>query len=157
MLKSFVCFKTIKELKSEKFNWGKIPNVGGVYVVVYKNLNKPKFLLPEGTGGWFKKKNPNIEEKKLNENWINFKSSEDRILYIGKAVNLRKRIRLYMRFGDKQAAAHRGGRYIWQIAGSSNLEIYWKEVKNPREEEKKIIIEFKNKHNQNFPFANLRM
>ncbi|MDO8659825.1 MAG: hypothetical protein Q7K54_04485 [Candidatus Parcubacteria bacterium] len=156
MLRDFVYFKTIKELKSEKFNWNNISNVGGVYIVVYKKLNRPEFL-PVGSGGEFKGRDPNVSKNILLENWVDFKSGEDRILYIGKSVKLRRRIKSYIKFGEGRSVAKWGGRYIWQIANSGNLEIYWKEAKNPREEEKRMLYKFKDKHEQRLPFANLRM
>lgn len=156
MLRGFVYSKTVKELKSEKFNWNEITNVGGVYVVVYKNLNKPKFL-SEGSGGWFRGRNPNVLKNILLENWVDFKSGEEKILYIGKSVNLSRRIKLYIRFGKGERVAKWGGRYIWQIADSDGLEICWKEVKYPRVEEKRMLMQFKSKHDRKFPFANLRM
>ena len=160
MLDGFTYLKTIKELKSANFNWPQVLEVNGIYFIVYKSLNKPEFLLPKGTGGWFKKKNPNVSKEKLNENWINFKPSEDKILYIGRAIGmntLKARIRLYMKFGSGEPVPHWGGRYIWQIANSDDLEIYWKEDKNSKTTERDLLREFKRKHDQRLPFANLRM
>jgi len=162
MLEDFTFLGTIKSLKSESFNWDTVPDVGGVYTVIIKKIGRPDYLLPWGTGGWFKGKNPNISEEKLNKKWIYFKSNENRIIYIGKAggkkiiATLKSRIRTYIRFGKGDACGHWGGRYIWQIAGSDNLEVYWKKSNDPEGEEKRMLEIFKNIHGQKLPFANLK-
>lgn len=163
MLEGFIYLEIVKELKLKRFNWDKVPMVGGVYAVVYKKLHKPNYSLPEGIGGYFKGKNPNVSKEKLNRKWIKFKPGEDRIIYIGKAggknikTTLRNRIKSYIRFGNGKRSAHWGGRYIWQIADSDNLKIYWKKSDSPEKEEKKMLVEFKNIYNQKLPFANIRM
>jgi len=160
MLKDFKYLGLIKELQSEEYNWNKAPSVGGVYIVIYRKSTKSDFL-PEGTGGFFKKKDPNVPAEILNEKWVDFETSDNNILYIGKAggkntkTTLKNRVRMYMRFGNKKPVAHWGGRYIWQIADSGNLEVYWKKSDDPREEEKELIREFKGNHEGKFPFANL--
>lgn len=162
MLNNFTNPRTIKELKSENFNWSTVPSAKGVYIVVYAGANSPVFL-PKGLGGFFKKMDSNVSIEKLRHNWIKFKPGDDNILYIGKAggentrATLKKRIKAYIRFGSGKSSPHRGGRYIWQIANSGSLRIYWKEVDNPIEEEKVMLLEFKAKHDKKLPFANLRM
>ena len=43
------------------------------------------------------------------------------ILYFGKADALRKRIKDLVRFAAGEPVAHWGGRYLWQISGSSSF------------------------------------
>jgi len=155
MLKEFKYLGLIKDLKSINYDWGQVPSTSGVYIIVYKRLNRPRFLV-EGTGGWFRKKNPNVSIEKLNDKWINFESNEDRILYIGQSSNLRKRMKLFVRFGKGSPVGKWGGRYIWQIAGVDKLEVYFKETDAPREKEKQLIRSFKNSHKEKLPFANLQ-
>ena len=45
------------------------------------------------------------------------------VLYVGKAKNLRERIKRYWKFGEGKPVAHWGGRYIGQIKYSKNF--YW--------------------------------
>lgn len=159
MIKSFGNFKTVKELKSENFSWNCLPRVRGLYIVVSKSSKEPKFLI-RGTGGMFKGKDPNILINILKKKWVSFKSNEYKILYIGKAGKsntLKNRIKLYIKFGQGSPAAHWGGRYIWQMVNSDDLLIFWKEDKNSEKNEKIMLAEFKNLHNQKLPFANLIM
>jgi excinuclease UvrABC nuclease subunit len=143
---------TIKKLQSNKF-WHEIPAESGVYVVVYKKHSKSAFL-KKGTGGKFKGNNPNVSIERLNKKWVDFKQGEEKIIYIGKSNNLRRRIRAYIKFGLGKPVAKRGGRLIWQIADSDSLEVYWKTNKMPRETEKKMLLEFEKRHGK-LPFANL--
>ncbi len=130
-----------------------IPSHSGIYIVKRKSQDIPIFL-EEGTGGFFKDKNPNVPFKILEDNWV----QNTEVLYIGKAKNLKERIRQYVKFGYGFKIGHQGGRYIWQLKDSQELMIYWNVLKdkNPREEEKKSLISFV-KHYGKLPFANVRL
>jgi len=136
-----------------------IPAQMGVYVVLRENQSAPQFLT-EGTGGFFKGKNPNVSIAELKENWIDGTS----IIYIGKAggdgssATLNKRLEQYLRFGKGANVGHWGGRYIWQLADSKDLVVCWKTLTtgSPREVEHQMIAEFKANHAGNRPFANLK-
>lgn len=152
----FIGFKTMRELMS---NPSLITNKKGVYVVSYKGDNPPKFL-NEGTGGFFKGKDPNVSISELEDNWVDGTS----IVYIGKAggagssVTLLSRLKQYLRFGQGANVGHWGGRYIWQIANSKDLIVCWKPLDDaePREIEHQMIEEFKAAHHGLRPFANLQ-
>jgi hypothetical protein len=82
------------------------------------------------------------------------------VLYIGQAggngsdSTLRKRLRLYMRFGQSFPVGHKGGRYIWQIKDSKNLLVCWKTcTQDAREYEASLIQDFQF-HYGKLPFAN---
>ena len=162
MLKNFTNNRTVKELKTENFDWSSIPSAQGVYVVVYSSTKNPSYL-SNGLGGFFKKMNPNVPLEILKQNWVDFELGDDNIIYIGKAgggstqETLKRRIRTYIRFGSGKPSSHRGGRYIWQLANSDSLRIHWKESDNPIKEEKAMLLEFKARHSNRLPFANLRM
>lgn len=155
MLQEFTLLGTVKELKVEGYKLPESLKITGIYVVVYKSFVEPQFLLPEGTGGYFKGKNPNVTKIELVKKWVRFKSNDDQILYIGSGHDIRTRIKALIKFGGGKSVAHRGGRYIWQLANSADLEIYWKEVDNLEEEEKLMLEEFKKGHEEKLPFANL--
>lgn len=154
MLDDYINLGKIKELKKDEYNWKQVPKSGGIYIVIYTQLNMPVYL-EKGNGGSFRWKEPNISIEKLKERWVNFKSDEDKVLYIGKSNNLRRRIKLYIRFGKKEPVAKWGGRYIWQITDIDDSKIYFKEDGSPRETEKSLIQDFKEKHGGRRPFANL--
>ncbi len=153
-LKDFKYLGLIKDLKSSEYNWCQISNVSGVYVIIYKQSKNPRFL-SKGTGGWFKKKNPNVSIEKLKDKWVIFTKEKDKLLYIGQSNNLRRRIKSYIRFGNGCPVAKWGGRYIWQIDGADRLEVYFKESDNPRKTEKQLIQDFKDNNKGRLPFANI--
>ena len=102
----------------------------------------------------FLKKDPNVSADTLWKNWIDTAN----VLYIGQTgSSLRGRIRLYMRFGNGEPVAKRGGRLIWQLRDAENLLIAYKELPNyiPREYEIYLLNEFRLQNNGKLPFANL--
>ena len=151
-------FRTVEKLKEDLSD---IPAVAGVYMVVYQGDGMPEFL-ENGTGGLKRKKdkngkvkitNPNVPVSELESNWVNGTC----VVYIGKATTLSKRISQYLRFGDGENIGHWGGRLIWQIKDSKDLQLCWKPVDtNPREEEKRLIADFKRQYDGKRPFANLQ-
>ncbi len=149
--RGFYSVKELNEFKEIRQFSSKVPATKGVYVVLRVSNTNPCFL-KEGTGGHYKGKDPNVSIAELERNWVDGTS----IVYIGKATILKSRISSYLRFGNKRATSHWGGRLIWQLADSSDLIICWKEVyEDPREVEKKMIQNFKKAHGNQRPFANL--
>ena len=130
-----------------------LPDSGGVYIVVRDSDNSPEFLAT-GTGGFFKGKNPNVGLEELESNYV----AGSKVVYIGKATSLKKRVGQLLRFGAGSAVGHWGGRYLWQLADSDNLLIAWKTTPtaDPRAEEIKMLEEFVSLHGR-LPFANLTM
>lgn len=108
----FCGFKTVVELRK---NINIVPELTGVYVLLRPNDDEPVFL-EKGTGGFSKKKNPNVAFPKLGAKWVRDTS----IVYIGKADispktgerGLRTRLKEYLDFGQGQNIGHWGGRYV---------------------------------------------
>ena len=147
-------FKKIAELK---LNASPIPKIKGVYLVIRPDNSKVEFV-ENGTGGFFKDKNPNVAISELKNSWI----EEAQIVYIGKAggsesdATLNSRLKQYLNFGQAKKVGHWGGRYIWQIKNIDDYIICWKELpdEEPRSVEIKLMELFRQKYN-NLPFANL--
>ena len=146
----FTGFVPVSKLRSTT---SLLPDSCGVYIVVRDSDNSPEFLA-NGTGGFFQGKNPNVGLEELESNYV----AGSKVVYIGKATSLKKRVVQLLRFGAGKAVAHRGGRYLWQLADSDNLLIAWKTTPStdPRAEEIKMLKEFVSRHGK-LPFANLIM
>lgn len=146
----FTGFVPVSKLRSTA---SLLPDSGGVYIVVRDSDNSPEFLAT-GTGGFFKGKNPNVGLEELESNYV----AGSKVVYIGKATSLKKRVGQLLRFGAGSAVGHWGGRYLWQLADSDNLLIAWKTTPStdPRAEEIKMLEEFVSRHGK-LPFANLTM
>ena len=149
-------FKGFHSIKDIVENYNLLPKEKGVYILLNTEI-KPEFL-EEGTGGFFKGKNPNVAIEILKENWI----TDSQIIYIGKAgsetgsATLHSRLKQYFAFGQRKAIGHYGGRYIWQLKNSNNILVCWIETpkSDPRILEKKLITDFVDKFGKR-PFANL--
>jgi hypothetical protein len=129
---------------------GDCPSSGGIYVVAYGAGNPASF--PEvSCGGWFKGKDPAVSQDDLVANWV----PDASVVYIGKADNLRRRLREFADFGAGKPVGHRGGRLIWQLPDTSALSIAWKETpgRSPLEAEAELLSMFRVTYGKP-PFAN---
>lgn len=152
----FSGFKTIQELFENSLF---IPKEKGVYIVFREDKEEPTFLI-KGTGGFFKKEDPNVDITILKKKWL----VDESIVYIGKAggtgkkATLHSRLVQYLKFGQGKDIGHRGGRYIWQLEDSKTLIVCWKILPNeePRDVEYKMIQDFKSNNKGKRPFANLQ-
>lgn len=153
-LAGFSGFRKVGELFSDR---NILPDVQGVYMVLYLGSMPPVFL-EDGTGGYFKGRNPNVPVDVLESSWVQGTPA----IYIGKAggsessATLKSRIKQYLRFGQGKNVGHWGGRYIWQLENSDDLVICWKAVteEEPRELESRLIQKFVSDFGKR-PFANL--
>lgn len=126
-----------------------IPATGGVYVVTYSG-RAPVTFLPQNPGGRFKGRDPTVTASALSANWL-----DADVVYIGKADQLRRRIRQFADFGAGKPIGHWGGRLIWQLTSAHNLRIAWKETpgKVPLTVEAELIGAFRERYGKP-PFAN---
>lgn len=78
------------------------------------------------------------------------------IFYIGKGVNLKRRIKQYVYQGYGKGNNHRGGKHLFTLAGWEDFTIEFTECENARDKEKAMIQGYKDTFNGNRPFANKR-
>jgi len=128
----------------------KVPKTGGVYVVRRVQTSPPEFL-PSSIGGWFKGKDPTVSPDVLVANWV--EGAE--VVYIGKADQLRRRLRQFADFGSGKPIGHWGGRLIWQLTECETLLVAWRETPGevPKDVEVGMIDEFRTVYGKP-PFAN---
>lgn len=125
------------------------PRTGGVYVVHYDGTHPPAFC-PQSSGGWFKERDPSVTPDALRSNWV----EEAEIVYVGKADDLRRRVRQFADFGTGKPIGHWGGRLIWHLPIES-LSIAWLETpgRSPLTVEAELIAQFRDDYGKP-PFAN---
>ena len=148
----FEGFVTFDALPSGGIN--SVPTAGGVYVVLREAGTPPSFLA-SNPGGRFKRRDPTVAVAELEAKWV----GGCHVIYIGKAKNLRRRVKQYMDFGLGKAVGHWGGRYIWQLVESDKLLVAWHPItwnEVAREYEKRLLSRFSVDHDGRRPFANLR-
>ena len=77
-----------------------VPRDSGVYMVLRNSSSAPEFVL-KGTGGFYQRKNPNVQITRLKREWV----ADALVIYIGGSGNLNNRIKLLMQFGEGQLLA----------------------------------------------------
>lgn len=136
-----------------KSGFSEVPEGPAAYVV-YRPANTAPVYLDSNPGGWFKQQDPSVERGVLGLNWV----PECQVVYVGKANNARRRLAQYGRFGRGEPVGHWGGRYIWQLADSTDLLVAWHLVtweETPRDYECRLLGLFASLHGGARPFANL--
>lgn len=110
----------------------------------------PEFL-KANPGGRFKGKDPTVREQALSANWV----ERAEVVYIGKADELRRRLRQFADLGAGKPVGHWGGRLVWQLADSETLLVAWKETPGevPVAVEAYLLAEFRVAYGK-APFAN---
>lgn len=126
------------------------PSTGGVYVVTLEASSPPAFA-ERSCGGWFKGKDPTVSREALLLNWVD----DAEVVYIGKADQLRRRLRQFADFGSGKPVGHWGGRLIWQLSNADMLRIAWKETPGevPLVVEAELLTAFRDVYGKP-PFAN---
>lgn len=126
------------------------PTSRGVYVVIL-DMDDSITFTERSCGGWFKGKDPTVTPEALAANWVD----GAKVVYIGKADQLRRRLTQYADFGAGKPVGHWGGRLIWQLPLPDRLIVGWKETPGriPVEVEAELIASFRQAHGKP-PFAN---
>ena len=143
----FTSFLPVAQLRR---SLAEVPLAGGVYVVVRPSTEPPHFHVV-GSGGRFNGEDPNVPLATLRAKWVPGAS----VVYIGRAGSLLERVGSLIRFGAGHAAAHRGGRYLWQLADAADLVVAWRPEDEPERAEAALLDAFRAQHGV-LPFANLR-
>lgn len=107
-------------------------------------------FLDRSVGGHFKQSDPTVSPAALAAKW----AEETATLYIGRASDLRSRVDLLARYGRGQPVAHRGGRYLWQLAEHAQLRVCWRHEPDPVRAEAELLDELESAVGQ-LPFASL--
>lgn len=147
----FVGWRTWDELRINDF--GGVPHASATYVVYRPSAGEPTFLTAN-PGGHFKDKDPTIAVDALKAKRV----ADAHVVYVGKADVTSRRLKQFARFGDGEPVGHWGGRYIWQMADSSEVLVAWHAIsweEPARNYEKRLLAHFGDLHEGTRPFANL--
>ena len=134
----------IKDLINNGFN--SINKQEGIYIV-----KTPKDFKVNFTFNMLNKTCPCYCIKDLADKYN--KTMNKEILYIGKSVNLRKRIKQYINYGLNKNKIHKGGRAIFQIQNYTELEIEYYYCASSKDCEKQSLKNYL-KNNGVLPLAN---
>lgn len=131
-----------------------VARIPGIYVVLREDADPPTFLTTS-RGGHFKSKDPTVPVRRLTSKWV----AGATVLYIGMTTRpLKARLDEYMRYGKGEPVGHQGGRFIWQLADASKLQVCWRrtEAHEAENTESLLMIQFMAAHHEQLPFANIR-
>ncbi len=133
-------------------NWTVLPDCPGVYAVCLSDWTTRSFTADTHLARYATPVDPcQLCDKR---NRILAAGFTD-ILYIGKASNLRKRIRQLARFGVGRDKNHKGGEWLWQLEGieKAQLRMWCCPRGEPERIERKLLEQFKAVHGD-WPLAN---
>ena len=146
------------KLKNYKEEIKKVPNTAGVYFIVIPDEMKIKTITFTSNikNHSIKEKNKPYKISKLVGKTEKVKDNE-KVVYIGKAKNLKKRLKQYMNYLYKGSKNHAGGRAIGQIQNyDSFLICRYMLSEIPEEIEKEKLIEYRNRNGE-LPLANWKV
>ena len=104
-----------------------VPDVPGVYVVVRTEDGPPTFLKRSHAPAW-RGEDPTRPVDELEARWV----AGARVLFIAAAPGsgvrhrLLQRIKRYLRHGHGASVGHWDGRFLWQLSGTSRVEMAWR-------------------------------
>lgn len=129
-----------------------IPPVAGVYVVHLAAPGSLRVRRDAGTARY----GSTVDATRLQEKWGRVqRATATDVGYIGKAQNLRVRLRALARFAAGAARNHKGGEWLWQIAGIADawIEIIPCEPAQEEQLEADLRKQFRAVHSE-WPLAN---
>lgn len=131
-----------------------IPDKPGIYwYEIDKPIKKPKFKT-DNPAWHYRGRDPTVSTDVLEEKWVKGAT----ILYIGRSINIHKRIKDRYEFSKGRRARVWGGRYLWQLGDSiqNKIILRFKVVQDYKKAEEDEISDFRDKNGGRLPFANLR-
>lgn len=126
-----------------------LPASPGVYVVITDPSVGHRFI-ERSVGGHFERQDGTVPIDSLAAKWLD----DVELLYVGRSVNLRRRVDEFARYGRGEPIGHRGGRYLWQLAEHDQLRVGWRLHVDPVQAERALLADF-DSHFGRLPFANL--
>lgn len=147
----YIGWRTWQQLRDSGL--AEVPRASGCYVVQRQRAEPPAFVAVSPVGH-FKGKDPTVPLERLESEWVVGAST----VYIGKANELRTRLKAYALFGAGEPVAHWGGRLIWQLEDAAELLVAWRALTSPgpaRDLERRLLARFAELNHGRRPLANL--
>lgn len=132
--------------------WNHLIDAAGVYVVVRTTSGEVEFNCVAGNAIHATPTDPAT----LLRRWTRIcRSKTSDIVYIGKADNLRNRVRQLARFGVGRARNHGGGEWMWQLTGIESTALFMQSCPDGKQVafENWLLETFWNAHGD-YPLAN---
>lgn len=130
-----------------------IPEGPGTYVVVRESDDPPRFLA-KSPAGRPRGRDSTVPVELLKELWV----PGARLVYMGQAEHLPRRVTDLVRFGQGRPTDHLRGRSIWQLEDHDDLLVAWKSDRRyPTPTYREVLAAFQRAYNGVPPFGNRRL
>ncbi|MDE7404051.1 MAG: hypothetical protein K2M81_02985 [Lachnospiraceae bacterium] len=153
---------TFEEIRADRHSLKEVEGIEGIYKV-YLPEDIPFQLNKTTTAFEYDKKGRKLvydsdeDIKRLLHQWELIQSAKEpdnRLVYIGKAVNLRKRLKQFAAYGVGKGGNHQGGKILWQLTDAIKFHIEYFPCENCRKEENESLKDYKKRHFNQLPIAN---
>jgi len=153
---------TFEEILADRNSLKEIERVEGIYKV-YLPENIPFQLNKTTTAMEYNKEGKKLvydtdeDIERLQYQWKLIQSAKEhdnRIVYIGRSNNLRKRLKQFARYGVRKADNHEGGKILWQLTDAIKFQIEYFPCQNCEQVEKELLQDYKKRHFNQLPIAN---
>lgn len=155
---------TFEEILADRHSLKEMDRVEGIYKV-YLPENIPFQLNKTTTAIEYNKEGKKLvydtdeDIERLQYQWKLIQSAKEhdnRIVYIGSSYNLRNRLKQFARYGVGKADNHEGGKILWQLTDAIKFQIEYFPCQNCKQEERKLLQDYKKRHFNQLPLANER-
>lgn len=153
---------TFEEIRADRHALKEVESVEGIYKV-YLPEDIPFQLNKTTTAMEYDKKGRKLvydsdkDIERLLHQWEliqSSKESDNRLVYIGRSVGLRKRLKQFAAYGVRKCDNHKGGKILWQLTDAIKFHIEYFPCENCKIVEKELLQDYKKRHFGQLPIAN---
>lgn len=153
---------TFEEILADRHSLREIEGVEGIYKVylpedILFQLNKITTAMEYDKKGRKLVYDSDKDIERLLHQWELIQSAKEpdnKLVYIGRSVNLRRRLKQFAAYGVRKGDNHQGGKILWQLTGAIKFHIEYIPCKNCKKVEKELLQDYKRRHFNQLPIAN---
>lgn len=153
---------TFEEIRANRHSLREVERVEGIYKVYLPEdipfqLNKTTTAIEYDKKGRKLVYDTDKDIERLLHQWELIQSAKEpdnRLVYIGKSVNLRNRLKQFAAYGVRKRDNHQGGKILWQLTDAIKFHIEYFPCQNCEKVEKELLRDYKKRHFNQLPIAN---
>lgn len=153
---------TFEEIRADRHSLREVEGVEGIYKVylpedISFQLNKTTTAIEYDKNGRKLVYDSDEDIERLLHQWELIQSAKEpdnRLVYIGKAVNLRRRLKQFAAYGVGKCKNHQGGKILWQLTDAIKFYIEYFPCEDSRKKENEALKDYKKRHFNQLPIAN---
>lgn len=153
---------TFEEIRADRHSLKEVEGIEGIYKVYLPEdipfqLNKTTTAIEYDENGRKLVYDSDEDIERLLHQWELIQSAKEpdnRLVYIGKSVNLRNRLKQFAAYGVRKGDNHQGGKILWQLTDAIKFHIDYFPCQNCEKVEKELLRDYKKRHFNQLPIAN---